>query len=82
MASVASLCWNGKHSMAMAIIVCINVPAIVGNHGSIHSQSVLRGYFMYSYHRQAVSIVWSREVVRISELRKYIRCMLKSIDVF
>ncbi len=45
-ARVAPFCWNGKHSMAMAIMC--NVRAIVG-------LSVLGGYFIYSCDHSGVS---------------------------
>ncbi len=74
-ARVAPLCWNGQHSTATAIM-CINVRAIVG-------LSILGGYFMYSYLHLGVRLCPMYGVERLPYLGgyKYIRCMLKSIDL-
>ncbi len=58
----ALLCWNGKHSTAMAIM-CINVWAIVG-------LSVLRGYFIYNCNHSLVSECPLYRVERLSVSRR------------
>ncbi len=68
------LCWNGKHSMAMAIMY-----KCASHCGSVCSRRLF--YIqLRSFPSQRVSVLQSREVVRISEVRNTLdvcnRCFL------